>query len=203
MRKNKTIAYALAATLLVGGTFAGTKAWFTASGEVDSGLVVTTGSMGLEVTEENNWTVITPKGDKTEITNKDNKNDFKNVKPGDDFEKSVTIKNIGSLNQVLDVTGGEINNSNPNFLVKLVDDQGQSINNLSEYVGTELASSGAKTFKIVVETVEKEMKSSDADIINDGENGVDDEARKFDLTNVMSKLVINAKQTNDNRTNDK
>ena len=28
MKKNKTIAYMLAATLLVGGTFVGTKAWF-------------------------------------------------------------------------------------------------------------------------------------------------------------------------------
>ena len=218
MKKNKTIAYMLAATLLVGGTFVGTKAWFTASGTVDSGLVVTTGSMGLSVTEDNNWEVVTPggiteitnqgagnnfenvtpAGDRTEITNQGAKNNFENVKPGDDFEKQVTIKNTGSLNQVLTVTGGNINNNlNKNFTVSFKTQNNEEIENITDFIGTNLAPSDSKTFKIVVETVENEMSSDDADITNDGENGLDDEAREFNLKGVMGQITINAKQTND------
>ncbi len=198
MKKNKTIAYMLAATLLVGGTFVGTKAWFTASGTVDSGLVVTTGSMGLSVTEEDNWTIVTPDGDRTEITNQGAKNNFENVKPGDDFEKQVTITNTGSLNQVLTVTGGNINNNlNKNFTVSFKTQNNEEIENITDFIGTNLAPSDSKTFKIVVETVENEMSSDDADITNDGENGLDDEAREFNLKGVMGQITINAKQTND------
>lgn len=190
MKKNKTIAYALAATLLVGGTFAGTKAWFTASGEVDSGLVVTTGSMGLEVNSEKNWTVIEEDGYQTEITNKTNGNDFKNAKPGDTFEKIVTIKNTGSLNQVLEVSGGSIDNKkNENFTVTLEGlDKIQGVLNAG--------SNNTKQFKIKVATNVDNMKSNDSDISNDGENGVDDEAREFKLLESMEKITINARQTN-------
>ena len=203
MKKNKTIAYMLAATLLVGGTFVGTKAWFTASGTVDSGLVVTTGSMGLSVTEEDNWTIVTPDGDRTEITNQGAKNNFKNVKPGDDFEKQVTITNTGSLNQVLTVTGGNINNNlNENFTVSFKTQNNEEIENITEFIGTNLAPRASKTFKIVVETVENEMSSNDADTEAnsspiDGDKH-DDEATTFDLKGVMGQITISAKQTNAN-----
>lgn len=190
MKKNKTIAYALAATLLVGGTFAGTKAWFTASGEVDSGLVVTTGSMGLEVNSEKNWTVIEEDGYETEITNKTNGNDFKNAKPGDAFEKIVTIKNTGSLDQVLEVNGGSIDNTkNKNFTVTL-----EGLDKIQGVLSA--GSNNTKQFKIKVATNVDNMKSNDPDITNDGENGVDDEAREFKLLESMEKITINARQTN-------
>ena len=47
MKKNKTIAYMLAATLLVGGTFAGTKALFESKVTAQTDLVITTGSLKL------------------------------------------------------------------------------------------------------------------------------------------------------------
>ncbi len=194
MKKNKTIAYMLAATLLVGGTFVGTKAWFTASGTVDSGLVVTTGTMGLSVTEDNNWKVVTP-GGITEITNQDAGNNFENVKPGDIFEKTVTITNTGSLNQILTVSKADPTKTDDNFTV--------TVEGLDELNGKTLeAKNGEATFKIKVETNTTNMHSNDADTEAnsspiDGDKH-DDEATTFDLKGVMGQITISAKQTNAN-----
>lgn len=193
MKKNKTIAYALAATLLVGGTFVGTKAWFTASGEVDSGLVVTTGTMGLKVTEEDNWTVTTLAGDKTEITNKDNsKNNFLNVKPGDTFKKEVTVENTGSLRQILEVSQAESTKTDNNFDV--------TIDGLDDLKNAELGKGESKKFTIKVATNVENMHSNDVDIEKDSSGTPihDDEGKEFNLKNVMGQITINAKQTNAN-----
>lgn len=103
MKKNKTIAYALAATLLVGGTFVGTKALFTDKAEAYNDLVITMGKLDINV-QEGEWII---ENDNTEASNLTNNDRFTNVKPGDSFLKEVTITNNGTLDQVIDVTRGD------------------------------------------------------------------------------------------------
>ncbi|RDY22508.1 hypothetical protein CHF27_013030 [Romboutsia maritimum] len=106
MKKNKTVAYMMAAALLIGGAGLGTKALFSDSAKADGNdLVITMGNLNVD-TEESKWTVTSADG--TEIKDKNLENNFENVKPGDTFEKTVTIKNEGSLRQDLKVTGGGI-----------------------------------------------------------------------------------------------
>ncbi|WP_042277302.1 hypothetical protein [Faecalimicrobium dakarense] len=114
MKKNKTIAYALAATLLVGGTFVGTKAWFTNEETVTSELVIVTGGIGLEV-EESDW-----KSDGLNAYSQgDNRWDA--LAPGDILTKIVTVKNGDkgrgetNLDRELKVEGGKQTNGTENY----------------------------------------------------------------------------------------
>ena len=58
MKKNKTIAYMLAAALLVGGTFVGTKALFTDKIETAGELQISTGDVNIEIIEPSKWALI-------------------------------------------------------------------------------------------------------------------------------------------------
>lgn len=117
MKKNKTIAYLMAASLLVGATFAGTAAYFNDKGTAKNELIVTMGSVDIEVAE-GEWQVFkgpldnsgAPVINNTEAQ-KSSKNEFKNAKPSDIFYKKITIKNNGTLNQriYLNKTPGAIN----------------------------------------------------------------------------------------------
>ncbi|MDU3337233.1 TasA family protein [Paraclostridium bifermentans] len=113
MKKNKTIAYALAATLLVGGTFVGTKALFTDKAEAYNDLVITMGKLDINV-EEGEWKI---ENDNTESSNLTNNDRFTNVKPGDSFLKEVTITNDGTLDQVIDVTRGDQSGEYPDSIL--------------------------------------------------------------------------------------
>lgn len=123
MKKNKTIAYMLAATLLVGGTFLGTKALFTDNINTVGELKISTGDVDIEILEENSkWTLLRNGEELKEGTNiedqfgKDgfapehdtNKIDevpetpfANNLKPGDVLRKIVVVKNMGTLNAKL------------------------------------------------------------------------------------------------------
>lgn len=111
MKKNKTVAFMLAATLMVGGTFLGTKAWFTDTETSSNNLVVTTGTLDLTVTDNEGWvrksTDSTGQANHTESLEsaKDETNtSFTNVRPGDYFEKEITVTNTGTLKQKLTIT---------------------------------------------------------------------------------------------------
>ena len=106
MKKNKTIAYMLAATLLVGGTFVGTKAWFTDKVDAKNDLVITTGTLDVEFKGDwcEEWGVIST----NEEAEKVGDNVYKNVKPGDGFTKGVAITNKGNLSTKLSVEGGQV-----------------------------------------------------------------------------------------------
>ncbi|MDB8804734.1 hypothetical protein [Romboutsia sp. 1001216sp1] len=108
MRKNKTIAFMMAGALLVGGTFLGTKAYFTDKVEASNNLVISMGKLDLEV-EEGEWIYeSTIHGDKEAMGTKGPINQFiGNVKPGDKFVKEVTISNYSDINTDLELTGGE------------------------------------------------------------------------------------------------
>lgn len=123
MKKNKTVAYMLAATLLVGGTFLGTKALFTDKIDVAGELSISTGDVDIEVVGENKWLLDRNGAEYSEGTNVGTKEDDKsgvaptddlkeiaskhfanNLKPGDKLEKSITIENKGTL--IAEVTLG-------------------------------------------------------------------------------------------------
>lgn len=115
MKKNKTVAYMMAAMLLVGGTFVGTKALFTDEATLENKLKLTTGKVDIDI-EGKSWYKNLPDGDKDgNITNKDNttsnitsgkyeqKSDtgeFTNVEPGDMFTREIVIKNYSSYDKI-------------------------------------------------------------------------------------------------------
>lgn len=128
MKKNKTIAYMLAAALLVGGTFAGTKALFTDSIKAVGELKISTGDVDIEITDTptipygNEWrlyrngnelkegtNIIDPLGkdgfapgnDSNTVDTAPETPFANNLKPGDILEKIVEVKNIGTLNAKL------------------------------------------------------------------------------------------------------
>lgn len=109
MRKNKTIAFMMAGALLVGGTFLGTKAYFTDKVEASNNLVISMGKLDLEV-EEGEWVYESTTHGKKEAIGPigTNENLFNLVKPGDKFVKEVKISNYSDINTDLELTGGEV-----------------------------------------------------------------------------------------------
>ncbi|MGL5695216.1 MAG: TasA family protein [Peptostreptococcaceae bacterium] len=103
MKKNKTIAYMLAATLLVGGTFLGTKALYSDQETVDTGFVIKTGTLDVSIVDDNGW-YVTQNGTEAIAVN----DDFANAKPGDVFNRYFEVENTGTLDQTLTFTGGEV-----------------------------------------------------------------------------------------------
>ena len=131
----------LAATLLVGGTFVGTKALFVDNTDKVGELKISTGDVDIEVLESSKWVldrngaelkegtnITDPLGqvgyadthDRNKIdkvpTYIDNDGDEKetpfanNLKPGDVLTKVVTVKNVGTLNAILELDDSNVVN---------------------------------------------------------------------------------------------
>lgn len=116
MKKNKTVAYMMAAMLLVGGTFVGTKALFTDSIENIGEISISTGDLDIQA-DDANWVLDrngTEHGDGTnnvedpegngESMDENMSNDItrtksfaNNLKPGDKLIKKVMVTNKGTL----------------------------------------------------------------------------------------------------------
>lgn len=105
MKKNKTIAYALAATLLVGGTFLGTKALFTDKVDTVGELKISTGDVDVEAETTKEWTLVRNGEDTNEGTT--GPAQFDNLKFGDILTKEVTITNEGTLKAILTLNKNE------------------------------------------------------------------------------------------------
>ena len=106
MKKNKTVAYIMAAALLIGGAGLGTKALFSDSATANGNdLKITMGNLHIKASESD-WKVTS--GDGTEVKQGDASNKFTNVKPGDSFEKTVILDNEGSLDQMVTISGGTL-----------------------------------------------------------------------------------------------
>lgn len=140
MKKNKTIAYMLAATLLVGGTFLGTKALFTDKLDSIGELAISTGDVDIEVINKGEWKLTRNGSDlKDGTTNikdesgvdgtvddgdKDKPNDetpfANNLKMGDSLTKRVVVKNNGTLNAVLELNEIESNGNIPEKLKEIM-----------------------------------------------------------------------------------
>ena len=132
MKKNKTLAYMLAATLLVGGTFVGTKALFTDELNTVGDLAISTGDVDIEVVPNegeisNEWKLNRNGAELSDGTNIGLTNDdsttgtiteddwngitsskkANNLKPGDVLTKTITVQNQGTLVAELDLTTNE------------------------------------------------------------------------------------------------
>ena len=114
MKKNKTIAYLMAATLLVGGAFVGTKAWFSDQVTTDNGITITMGTLDLELKENGaeeegqnqGWKLVRDGKEESNVEGSKNGNISKvhtNIRPGDVFERTITVTNVGSLDQTVKV----------------------------------------------------------------------------------------------------
>lgn len=103
MKKNKTVAYMLAATLLVGGTFLGTKAMFTDKVDVAGEVSISTGDVDIAVAEDNEWILKSNGADE----NKNGEADFDNLKTGDILTKEVVLKNNGTLKAIVNLEKNE------------------------------------------------------------------------------------------------
>ena len=101
MNKKKLAALALSGTLLMGGAGFGAYSWFTSSTHVDPNLTIATGMLRVSALDSNEWKNMDLSGksqasvDKSVVTN---------AQPGDQFFKIVTIKNTGSLDEMLNFT---------------------------------------------------------------------------------------------------
>lgn len=183
MKKNKTIAYALAATLLVGGTFVGTKALFTDKAEAYNDLVITMGKLDVNV-DEGEWKI---ENNNTEASNSTNNDRFTNVKPGDSFLKKITLTNDGTLDQVIEVTReGESKEYPDSILV------GQTI--MDKFDGKTLAPG---------ESIEAEINVEIKDTM-EGEFGADGSQNQansptFNFNELLPTFNINATQTTANK----
>lgn len=185
MKKNKIVAFAIAGALLVGGTFAGTKAWFTDSATEKSDLVITTGNIDVETIVRDEWTsgyleekegagIVATKDDTTEAK-PDGKGGFTNVRPGDKFFKTIAVKNNGSLAQKLNVSGGDDKYENDSFAIT---------STAKSFVGTGrvLQPGEAVHFFIEVEVLEQ--------------TGNSEQNTGFNLEDTMNPIVITADQIN-------
>ncbi|MGG7078450.1 hypothetical protein [Clostridium sardiniense] len=185
MKKNKIVAFAMAGALLVGGTFAGTKAWFTDSATEKSDLVITTGNIDVDTITPDGWLPgnlqdipgqgMQPVEDKETEADKNDKGEFTNVRPGDKFYKRVRVENKGSLSQKLNASGGEDKVENDSFKIT---------NTAKSDLGKDriLAPGEATSFYIEVEVLK--------------ETGNDKKSTYFNLEDSMNPIVITAEQKN-------
>ena len=96
MRKNKTVAYMLAATLLVGGTFAGTKALFSDTETSNNPLILTAGKVDISVDDTEGWSRYDADG----ILIEQNKGSFSDIAVGESYMKNIDISNEHSTYDV-------------------------------------------------------------------------------------------------------
>ena len=98
MKKNKTVAYMLAATLLVGGTFLGTKALFTDKVDTVGELSISTGDVDIDADVTQDWHLERNGEELNTGTSNDGRlAQFENLKYGDVLTKEVKITNKGTL----------------------------------------------------------------------------------------------------------
>lgn len=198
MKKNKTIAYMLAAALLVGGTFVGTKAYFTDSVESKTNLILSMGDVDVSA-EDTEWKYETTVHGKKEATafRLLNSDSFMNVKPGDKFVKEVIIKNSSNIDTDLVIEGGDIKAGtklaeaiNDGF-IKITDNREDVIdtlnnNNESDGFGT----NNENTAKLII-NVEIQSTTPDKDNKYNSNGG---QIIDLNFANEINPYVINAKQ---------
>ena len=171
MKKNKTVAFALATALLVGGTFMGTKAWFTDSAEVSNDLIVSIGNLDLEI-EEVDWRHKRENPQESETMPLDTEN----VRPGDWFEKEVTVTNTGSLDQIITFETAlddmKIKDANWEIEIETELEDGDRLN-----------TNQSKDMIIKVKSIPSELKN-------------DDQEKDFNFAELSKAIVIKGEQVN-------
>lgn len=202
MRKNKTIAYALAATLLVGGTFLGTKALFTDKVDVAGELKISTGDVDIEVIKDTNWILDRNGNEFADGTTVEGETGMgpvnpmvggsfaNNIKPGDILTKEITIKNAGTLIAEVDlVRNEEVNLGVLEGFLKLEETlvEGQNVDKLTLKPNEEI-------------TVELKISADGPGLHN--KDGYNTDKIEETTVNLTSAWILNAtQQTGDNAVN--
>lgn len=176
MKKNKMIAYALAATLLVGGTFAGTKALFTNEATIDNDLVIETGKVDIQAVNDTGW-----------ILNGEKSYEGDKLVPGDRLVRNVEIKNNSNVPTKINVkynhgqASEELSNAINSKFIKVTD---------PGITGQNLGSGESKIvpFEIKIGTPENN---------NEIDNNYQD--KNFDLSNFIAQYTITAEQLTHNK----
>ena len=103
MKKAKLVAMALSATLLVGGTFIGTKALFTDKVDMPVELTISTGDLDIEIGETSEWEIVRNGEENNRVISpgSDGMADYDNLKYGDVITKTVEVYNNGTLNAIV------------------------------------------------------------------------------------------------------
>lgn len=206
MRKNKTIAYMLAATLLVGGTFVGTKAWFSDKVETDNGIKITMGTLDLELKEngageegENKgWKLVrdekvissyfnlgSQKESKEDSKNGDIKKEHVNIRPGDYFEREFTVKNTGSLDQIVKVDSKLVHGVYNHLFELTINDEGKDILiNTNEF---RLNPGESKTVKLKLQPTASGLDNSE-------------QGKTFNFEELFSDITLTGRQVNADKT---
>ena len=199
MKKNKTIAYMLAATLLVGGTFVGTKAYFTDRAEAKANLVLSMGDVDVDVDESQGWIYESTVHGKKEAKPMSfvNSDAFMNVKPGDKFVKEVKITNGSDIDTDLVIEGGdakansELAEAIKDGFIKVKDNREdvlKSLNNNDDDNPFGTNKEKEATLKIEVE-IQSRNPEQDNKYNSNGGTYID-----FNFADEMNPYVINAKQ---------
>ena len=108
MNKKRVISYVMAAALLVGGTFAGTKALFTDSVDAIGEVTISTGDVDLAITSEKNEWTLNRNGDEDGKGTNASENIFNNLKTGDVLTKQIEVTNNGTLVAEVELVRNEI-----------------------------------------------------------------------------------------------
>lgn len=182
MKKNKTIAYALAATLLVGGTFLGTKALFTDKVDTVGELSISTGDVDVEAKTTKDWTLVRNGEDANEGTT--GPVQFDNLKFGDVLTKEVTITNEGTLKAILTLNENEDKTGQlPNGI-----EFNAAFKNANEELSGKVFEPGqTATVELKLEVTEGSEHSKTEKLINS-------DAQEKEIIDLKDGFIINAKQ---------
>lgn len=211
MKKNKTIAYMMAAMLLVGGTFAGTKALFTDKVDAAGEISISTGDVDVVAIDDEGWILnrngkeysdgtkgITDMKGKVgdigklsdaEFNASKGENAFaNNLKPGDKLSKKVTIKNNGTLNSKISIDNTKKLEQQLNDLNGLIE---VNVNNIKGGI-----LKPGETTDIVLELIVNDVESTH----NNTEDKYNHDMTEDMVLDLSGAWTIDAKQTtiNDN-----
>lgn len=157
MKKNKTVAYMLATTLLLGGAFVGSKALFTDKATSENKLILTTGKVDIEVKEgawmrnvqdKNNDGIIDARDDAdSQKCEKSADGVFANVQPGDTFTRYISVLNGKSTYDVTMEIKKELTGNNEK-LMKYIEIEDASLVDGVKEIGSGYNTGGYITVKI-------------------------------------------------------
>lgn len=183
MKKNKTIAYMLAATLLVGGTFLGTKALFTDKIDTVGELSISTGDVDVEVVGTEGWIITRNGEDENEGTT--GPATYDNLKYGDVLTKKIKIKNEGTLRAILTLDeNSDIQKSLPEGIEFTASFKTEGLENANETI-FEPGQTGDVELKIDVTGYSSH---------NETEKSINSDNQEAEILNLKEGFVINAKQ---------
>lgn len=200
MKKNKTVAYMLAATLLVGGTFLGTKALFTDKVDSIGELTISTGDLDIRADATKDWTL--DRNGEEDLTGTDiNEKVFDNLKTGDKLEKSIRITNDGTLKANISINRSILDEKLPEGIIFTGSIDNKTINDQTYTKTLEKGEHIDLDLKIHVTGGGKHIKNESL-TGNETANQLNSDAQNEEVIDLKDSYVIEAVQENpDNLTN--